>query len=208
MLTSPSCALRASSHQIREQRSVLVGNKWGRTRRKKWPELTQWQYLLYGTMIVLQMCLFSVILYIWKKCRCSIAVSITYLIDLWGRAVSGCLQHTVTFLLLKLSGGVPDWVSHEWKIAPPIGELCMVKYLIMFSAPFMEQTFSVGLRFSGEVKMTTNTPNLGDCKSPRGSMGLSFGLGQTSILVFKSVVAMWPWHSYWTSPRKLSQKYG
>lgn len=44
------------------------------------------------------------------------------------------------------------------------------------SAPFLEQNPSVGLRFSGEVKMTATTPVLGDCKSPRGSMELEHGL--------------------------------
>lgn len=40
MLTSPSCALRASRRQIREQRSVLVTNE-EEQEQNKWPELTQ-----------------------------------------------------------------------------------------------------------------------------------------------------------------------
>lgn len=48
----------------------------------------------------------------------------------------------------------------------------MIKYLIMFLAPFIEQNLSVGLRLSREVKMATSIPILVDCKSQGDSVEL------------------------------------
>ena len=102
-----------SSTKSREQRSVLVVNKWGRTRTKKYQELIYWSCLLYERMIIFFTYLFSVVLWTWKKYNCSVAMLINYQVALQATAVSRCLQNTGTFLL---SLWMPDWVSHDGKI--------------------------------------------------------------------------------------------
>lgn len=100
MLTSPSCALRAITHQIRELTSVLVGNKWGRTRKKSVMNL-----FIDNTCYMKWWSFFSGIcsLLYCEHGRNTQLLLGNHLNCLSGRlakiAVSKCLQSTVTFCI-------------------------------------------------------------------------------------------------------------
>lgn len=122
MLTSPSCALRAITRQIRELTSVLVGNKWGRTREKKCHELIYWQYLLYEMIIffpqIFVLCCTVNMEGIYSNY--SVAISIAYQVDLQRYLFQSAFKIQWHFAL-KPWLGLPDWVSHYWKISLSIG---------------------------------------------------------------------------------------
>lgn len=122
MLTSPSCTLRANTHQIRELTSVLVGNKWGRTRIKK----VSWTYLLtifvtWNDHFFPQIFVFCCIVNMEGiYSNYSVAISIAYQVDLQRQLFQSAFKIQWHFAL-KLLLGPPDSVSHYWKISPSTG---------------------------------------------------------------------------------------